>query len=179
MAWAAHSGSSPLTRGRRSARRIARAPTRLIPAHAGSTGTDGEAQWTSCGSSPLTRGRLLPAALATPVSGLIPAHAGSTPAAHGPGRRARAHPRSRGVDNAEREGRDEHGGSSPLTRGRPGEDRAGHARARLIPAHAGSTPNSVSGTPVRRAHPRSRGVDQLACAEPCAGWAHPRSRGVD
>ena len=88
---------------------------------------------------------------------LIPAHAGKTTVAalalHGNA----AHPRSRG------ENEDEYGidpmdsGSSPLTRGKPAQGRDRARNARLIPAHAGKTPEPVPSPLPKPAHPRSRG----------------------
>ena len=48
-------------------------------------------------------------------------------------------------------------GSSPLTRGKPGEGRAGGARGGLIPAHAGKTVFMIVVVATETAHPRSRG----------------------
>ena len=91
-------GSSPLTRGKRAARRRGRNLERLIPAHAGKTypgsrrcrGTwahprsRGEnlfpslSSVTRVGSSPLTRGKRSPGRRDPVQPGLIPAHAGKT-----------------------------------------------------------------------------------------------------
>ena len=91
-------GSSPLTRGKRSCRAFAKKVGRLIPAHAGKTGSvwvprrasaahprsRGEnsklvAQDASVsGSSPLTRGKLNGATTGADATRLIPAHAGKT-----------------------------------------------------------------------------------------------------
>ena len=70
---------------------------------------------------------------------------------------ARAHPRSRGENFASTVPMVLAGGSSPLTRGKPGQARKCLEGVRLIPAHAGKTA-------------------RLTCS-PWAGWAHPRSRG--
>ena len=89
--------------------------------------------------------------------GLIPAHAGKTgviPANTVPDW---AHPRSRGENPHAREGDHQEAGSSPLTRGKRGEDRFTLAGLGLIPAHAGKTPGDVGGTQSMWAHPRSRG----------------------
>ena len=91
-------GSSPLTRGKRSARAYQRACCGLIPAHAGKTSqfladcpcgrahprSRGEnpvsaaTDWALIGSSPLTRGKHLGVSHGGHVQGLIPAHAGKT-----------------------------------------------------------------------------------------------------
>ena len=131
-------------------------PRRLIPAHAGKTGTRslqsqgkrahprsrGENGFCTKptternGSSPLTRGKPLSRRNPAPTCRLIPAHAGKT--------RARRY-RAGG------------GGSSPLTRGKRPDSPVLAAHGRLIPAHAGKTcggPAPMTGPP---AHPRSRG----------------------
>ena len=56
------------------------------------------------------------------------------------------------------------GGSSPLTRGKHPDVRAGRRRSGLIPAHAGKTPSHPPPTPPPRAHPRSRGENDSAFA---------------
>ena len=109
------------------------------------------------GSSPLTRGKLYPEWVKDLTRRLIPAHAGKTSRwscrSCWPG----AHPRSRG-ENPDIPNRFlivE--GSSPLTRGKLG-DQPQHGRQRgLIPAHAGKTASDAPLVTVTRAHPRSRG----------------------
>ena len=91
-------GSSPLTRGKRSRRRVGRTSSRLIPAHAGKTGRrvglhgpprahprsrgenieDVRVVPTALGSSPLTRGKLVVDLGGDARIRLIPAHAGKT-----------------------------------------------------------------------------------------------------
>ena len=149
-------GSSPLTRGKRSYGEAGSTWDGLIPAHAGKTrkvnrvSGQGRAHPRSrgenpqgviidrdiSGSSPLTRGKPEDA---RPVPGLIPAHAGKTSSQPAPGADVRAHPRSRGENAAAGAVAGRRGGSSPLTRGKPG---CTIRRARcigLIPAHAGKT----------------------------------------
>ena len=149
----------------------------LIPAHAGKT-RDGEASGErdgahprsrgenlrlyglgalNEGSSPLTRGKPLGAKALHGAAGLIPAHAGKTPR---PRRRRggwTAHPRSRG----ENRGRGRHqclrSGSSPLTRGKHEDEEFRVLAVRLIPAHAGKTPDPEGSHKYVGAHPRSRG----------------------
>ena len=191
-------GSSPLTQGKRWRRRWRVSRRGLIPAHAGKTtppptqpatspahprsrgenpsgGDDGQS---ISGSSPLTRGKPdapQPRAL---VRGLIPAHAGKT----GTKRRGRcdrtAHPRSRGENACGNGGPRPAGGSSPLTRGKPGAGSgAGWGRG-LIPAHAGKTVLSCGKANLWWAHPRSRGendVDQFGVEG--GGGSSPLTRG--
>ena len=133
-----HSGSSPLTRGKRvevDRRDIAH---RLIPAHAGKTcvcdsrlfnipahpRSRGEnvgragLRAVAYGSSPLTRGKHRVKLGIRLFIGLIPAHAGKTPYQSGPLAQKRAHPRSRGENSATNPRYRWRSGSSPLTRGK-------------------------------------------------------------
>ena len=69
-------------------------------------------------------------------------------------------------------------GSSPLTRGKPG-DRARDARPEgLIPAHAGKTIASTASNGMQRAHPRSRGENprRPGACRPAVG-SSPLTRG--
>ena len=173
-------GSSPLTRGKRSAALWSVVAPGLIPAHAGKTHPQGTqlrragahprsrgenskrpAQTSRpAGSSPLTRGKPAPHRATREIHGLIPAHAGKTPCSTRALTRATAHPRSRGenVGGDPQELPDL--GSSPLTRGKRqhfDEDAPGGG---LIPAHAGKTRfRSFRSVPCP-AHPRSRGENR-------------------
>ena len=150
-------GSSPLTRGKRSALVQVMVVIGLIPAHAGKTVavlsdlTDGAAHPRSRGenlritlsrssgpgSSPLTRGKLHLHLRRLHRRRLIPAHAGKTQQkAQTPSSRA-AHPRSRGENTV---------GSESITR-----------MEGLIPAHAGKTDREGHRWIRVQAHPRSRG----------------------
>ena len=155
------SGSSPLTRGKRSRGEKAGGGGGLIPAHAGKTKrsdhTDpgpaahprsrGENKARAIpviitdGSSPLTRGKPRVGGRRRAGIRLIPAHAGKTREPDLPCSHAKAHPRSRG------ENKDSGGavrgrpGSSPLTRGKLGFTAA------------------IRASPL--AHPRSRGENSL------------------
>ena len=130
------------------------------------------------GSSPLTRGRLPAPHRGRHDRGLIPAHAGSTSRAWALSSMARAHPRSRGVDETPDVTAERMPGSSPLTRGRLREVTVGTEEVGLIPAHAGSTSWARSSQPGRPAHPRSRGVDHAnSSLITCAGGSSPLTRG--
>ena len=153
------SGSSPLTRGKRSCVTRVSKRARLIPAHAGKTvhtlhcgglygahprsrgeNTDEElAAGMSGGSSPLTRGKRVLDRCARRAVGLIPAHAGKTSLYCRPRRRSGAHPRSRGENCCKPASVDQGVGSSPLTRGKLPRYSAVMILVRLIPAHAGKT----------------------------------------
>ena len=69
-------------------------------------------------------------------------------------------------------------GSSPLTRGKPGECDADCQGRRLIPAHAGKTTLSGRYQAGTTAHPRSRGENVLTAQySPPAGGSSPLTRG--
>ena len=94
------------------------------------------------GSSPLTRGKPVARPTEYDALRLIPAHAGKTV---GAGLRVvldRAHPRSRGENYATRRDLSRPTGSSPLTRGKLAAVNPTFATVRLIPAHAGKTPQN-------------------------------------
>ncbi len=156
---AAHTGSSPLTRGGPASACDMFRSFGLIPAYAGRT-VSGDTftlrtrahprlrgadlmPWRGyaprSGSSPLTRGGLSSFYSIGVRSRLIPAYAGRTCST---GRRppaARAHPRLRGADcRALRELKNPLG-SSPLTRGGRLSLCSGATTAGLIPAYAGRT----------------------------------------
>ena len=191
-------GSSPLTRGKHDARLAGEILEGLIPAHAGKTARMGTTRVrrrahprsrgenrsvtsrspSTRGSSPLTRGKRWRAAALICAGGLIPAHAGKTPV-HGRAYGSPwAHPRSRG-ENPTVVGR--HlmvDGSSPLTRGKLGPAGSGKSSLGLIPAHAGKTCAYLKYPPIFRAHPRSRGENELfaSCFEDVTG-SSPLTRG--
>ena len=152
-------GSSPLTRGKRSALLVPFGPVGLIPAHAGKTvyvytevitrrahpRSRGENLYPLApirlteGSSPLTRGKHYGKPRGKGNVGLIPAHAGKT-SRSGPGCSCRsAHPRSRGENFDPTASWHPYQGSSPLTRGKRLIPKYMRPPTRLIPAHAGKT----------------------------------------
>ena len=88
---------------------------------------------------------------------LIPAHAGKTPGRVWRTWEPSAHPRSRGENGSEVASHFQVSGSSPLTRGKPGQILQVEIRARLIPAHAGKTAPTLNPGSMSPAHPRSRG----------------------
>ena len=178
-------GSSPLTRGKPIDKMVSTSGLGLIPAHAGKTAhatlaasmmaahprSRGENKWSPpttpepAGSSPLTRGKRLNLGDGGLRQGLIPAHAGktSTPAAGWTGETA--HPRSRGENVASRSNSGYRTGSSPLTRGKPHGSHHDRRHHGLIPAHAGKTTAQQDDPSSPRAHPRSRGENQIATLE--------------
>ena len=133
-----HTGSSPLTRGKRTVMFTGTVTDRLIPAHAGKThpiptgdidraahprsrGENDLAEGAGCevsGSSPLTRGK--PNVCNADCQGrrLIPAHAGKTITVAVSLWGILAHPRSRGENDLVTRFFQGRPGSSPLTRGK-------------------------------------------------------------
>ena len=174
-------GSSPLTRGKLHDLDVCAGDERLIPAHAGKTPSLRELLVTKrahprsrgenaintkavsdqAGSSPLTRGKRLDVFHIGVEAGLIPAHAGKTFSHTTRRGRMAAHPRSRG-ENAQliREEVAE-AGSSPLTRGKRLACSAAFWRVGLIPAHAGKTSRTSASPAAPKAHPRSRGENDV------------------
>ena len=138
-----HTGSSPLTRGKPLGNIALGFTRRLIPAHAGKTGSHrrfgrlcrahprsrGEnsvaeiAIATQRGSSPLTRGKLRARFFEGLYCRLIPAHAGKTMRHARRATPGAAHPRSRGENLLYRYTNGIRVGSSPLTRGKHGQAR--------------------------------------------------------
>ena len=109
------------------------------------------------GSSPLTRGKPLEGLAGLLSRRLIPAHAGKTSLVVSIGSCAEAHPRSRGENLVAAVDTMPDTGSSPLTRGKPVRSPRPLFRGRLIPAHAGKTPQRRRRLWCLAAHPRSRG----------------------
>ena len=130
------------------------------------------------GSSPLTRGKRLHVAGLCLDGRLIPAHAGKTPEGHGAPEGPRAHPRSRGENSRRVDFRFFGTGSSPLTRGKLHAGNQGANHPGLIPAHAGKTPATRPTSSRTRAHPRSRGENQVGhCDGEGTRGSSPLTRG--
>ena len=152
-------GSSPLTRGKRRARRQSARLSGLIPAHAGKTflmlarlhhqGAHPRSRGENIsehansdpahGSSPLTRGKQDGPNYIAGRLRLIPAHAGKTATFPLTPSWPRAHPRSRGENRRRSRSGPARRGSSPLTRGKLRRRPRSAVHAWLIPAHAGKT----------------------------------------
>ena len=196
--WPFGRGSSPLTRGKPSGPFLPLEPRGLIPAHAGKTHCRSPRS-AACpahprsrgenychisrprgepGSSPLTRGKRRRAGGRASGSGLIPAHAGKTPRWRPVRPAGRAHPRSRGENGDSDYAPLRRVGSSPLTRGKPGDTVPRSPNTGLIPAHAGKTRRASSCGLTTAAHPRSRGENSFhapMCTGPCG--SSPLTRG--
>ena len=171
-------GSSPLTRGKPRVEIQRSGGQGLIPAHAGKTTACQFFSRIADGSSPLTRGKPLTGVGGPPAPGLIPAHAGKTSDRLGGHQDGRAHPRSRGENSVRRVHREAAPGSSPLTRGKRERQERVRRRRRLIPAHAGKTTTKKRSTPIKTAHPRSRGENrQPPASSPPMQGSSPLTRG--
>ena len=130
------------------------------------------------GSSPLTRGKQGRRRVGPHPLGLIPAHAGKTPWWHLHWRWFRAHPRSRGENDALSGASSAWKGSSPLTRGKQWRRPLPTSRARLIPAHAGKTARTGGCAAASGAHPRSRGENVARVVTACLpAGSSPLTRG--
>ena len=152
-------GSSPLTRGKQAAHDGLQDDLGLIPAHAGKTkgrrlsgrgmGAHPRSRGENYislrlnghrgGSSPLTRGKPTRRSRARSPTRLIPAHAGKTARTVVSSGWHRAHPRSRGENFFAEPLAKTGAGSSPLTRGKRGNELPHRLDPGLIPAHAGKT----------------------------------------
>ena len=179
-------GSSPLTRGKQTARTEGQTQTGLIPAHAGKTSltrsvsSTGSAhprsrgenrrlrsgQSRELGSSPLTRGKPSEASGVHIVQRLIPAHAGKTARGSQARRPCWAHPRSRGENGISTVLQVVHAGSSPLTRGKLSHVDLEGIVFGLIPAHTGKTNKVTTIIFPPAAHPRSRGENLAVSPTP-------------
>ena len=133
-------GSSPLTRGKRTGTARIGANPAAHPRSRGENSAGVTSLQTSAGSSPLTRGKPRCNSGHSSSAGLIPAHAGKTCPDLARSDGHEAHPRSRGENSPSRAASKPRAGSSPLTRGKQSPVKIYSATWGLIPAHAGKTP---------------------------------------
>ena len=170
-------GSSPHTRGAPLDATRRAAQWRIIPAYAGSTpasapaiadrrdhprirgehGTAEIAERLDSGSSPHTRGARGASGARIVRGGIIPAYAGSTLIPCSRATSSSDHPRIRGEHAGLGLGEAAARGSSPHTRGAPGDRHDGHTVQGIIPAYAGSTVTPSTGSVTKTDHPRIRG----------------------
>ena len=213
-----HVGSSPLSRGILADHAEALAAPGIIPALAGNTSIPSPGRWCGTdhprsrgeysstaqsdfplpGSSPLSRGIQRRGVSAGPRCRIIPALAGNTPPTCPPSAKPPDHPRSRGEYRATLCNMTRRSGSSPLSRGIPGQQVARHPAGVDHPRSRGEyhIPNHGSfakagSSPLSRGIPIDRGADSTdtGIIPALAGntdsprirartaWDHPRSRG--
>ena len=192
-------GSSPHTRGLRPHTCVTADTYRIIPAHAGFTpscdrchvtATDhprtrgvypqrGSGPRSRPGSSPHTRGLPGGGLVAGGQGRIIPAHAGFTRHHEHDRERDRDHPRTRGVYVTTSQHAWASSGSSPHTRGLPGQALCPAQRDGIIPAHAGFTCTPSERGCDREDHPRTRGVyDHGYCTVAEEEGSSPHTRGL-
>ena len=172
--------------------------TRIIPAHAGQTvlcfcsvffiadhpracGANAAIRRSfmiPSGSSPRMRGKLVSVAVLPVFNRIIPAHAGQTMACTPSMPNLSDHPRACGANNSVAVISDAPAGSSPRMRGKLNRTSTPMMPLRIIPAHAGQTPDWRGRAHGTTDHPRACGAN-FAGNE--AGWARagssPRMRG--
>ena len=175
-------GSSPRMRGTPWIDRVRGVQAGIIPAHAGNTnpqrqanclardhpracgehGTKGAKDKSKAGSSPRMRGTHDLYHDVNAERGIIPAHAGNTIRADARGSFRRDHPRACGEHPVQKSTALANGGSSPRMRGTRTGRRTRTRREGIIPAHAGNTSwsNGVRYRP--RDHPRACGEHRPA-----------------
>ena len=112
------------------------------------------------GSSPLTRGKLEFGGGDAQGVELIPAHARKTRTHRRTHSRLTAHPRSCGENSPCSASYFAPWGSSPLTRGKHELNLRSGLTERLIPTHAGKTPQRPTRSAAERAHPHSCGENR-------------------
>ncbi len=193
-------GSSPRARGTGCRSRPTAAVPWFIPACAGNSlwisgeahghavhprvrGEQGRAPFSqsrSCGSSPRARGTVSILRGALFPLRFIPACAGNSPAPRCPGRARPVHPRVRGEQESKWYALIIETGSSPRARGTGDRADDEHLIGRFIPACAGNRKDSATLIVLEPVHPRVRGEQAGAQAEPGAGHgSSPRARGTD
>ena len=171
----------------------------IIPARAGSTGSEGNAlahRWDhprSCGehpdesapkpnqegSSPLVRGALEHRELDDDDVGIIPARAGSTAWQSAMTKTFRDHPRSCGEHEPKVTQPLAPTGSSPLVRGARKSVLLYERGEGIIPARAGSTYSGSAPNVAMRDHPRSCGEHSMcSCLSMAGSGSSPLVRGA-
>ena len=194
----ANNGSSPRMRGKLAHSRLAHAPERIIPAHAGQTcllfscalgATDhpracGANFGSTCvnrpanGSSPRMRGKPWEALVEQDPIRIIPAHAGQTSTCTVRTGNCSDHPRACGANLYLLRFASPRRGSSPRMRGKLCLVHIFHNNHRIIPAHAGQTLQHRNKGRSKTDHPRACGANFLIvfCDFLDAG-SSPRMRG--
>ena len=192
-------GSSPLSRGIRTAIGAIANGSRIIPALAGNTpkppprlppsrdhprsrgeyALPGIVRALPSGSSPLSRGIPSRSGTVHDARRIIPALAGNTPRGGHEGPARRDHPRSRGEYGRCQIVLPRSEGSSPLSRGIQSGRGGVVTGFRIIPALAGNTRSTPPAATAARDHPRSRGeYSWISPGRPSAPGSSPLSRGI-
>ncbi len=131
------------------------------------------------GSSPRSRGTPDIQRLGLHRARFIPALAGNTSATRRPQACAAVHPRARGEHLGRLGCQLGPGGSSPRSRGTPGQLPEGRPGQRFIPALAGNTQEHGQDPQGEAVHPRARGEHGAVPMMPMtADGSSPRSRGT-
>ena len=161
-----HVGSSPRMRGKLRQQLHVPELFRIIPAHAGQTVSIVPRSFASrfAGSSPRMRGKLLHAGLQLAQHRIIPAHAGQTWVRSAPCSARSDHPRACGANVGRVHVHELQCGSSPRMRGKPAEVAGAWTATRIIPAHAGQTPQSMLRPATQPDHPRACGANPVPCS---------------
>ena len=171
---------------------------RIIPAHAGQTGSPthtrcgssdhpracganptqyGTAGWVF-GSSPRMRGKLDLLVQHLIGARIIPAHAGQTVRLRHAGTPTTDHPRACGANPLTHRMIIGSFGSSPRMRGKQDRPDSPLQNYRIIPAHAGQTLMFLSSRVILPDHPRACGANFFSRAHTCGGvGSSPRMRG--
>ena len=148
------------------------------PRSRGENGNHHSINTASLGTSPLTRGKREIVSNDSVILRNIPAHAGKTEKYDLIMVSNEEHPRSRGENQGAGHAYGCCQGTSPLTRGKPKNNRTHKKVIRNIPAHAGKTLGWGRGIKITSEHPRSRG-ENATC--PCCAVYHtgtsPLTRG--
>ena len=174
------SGSSPRMRGKRSPSCLAasRPDSPDHPRACGANSFTPAFNWPSTGSSPRMRGKLICRFCRRCRMRIIPAHAGQTTRTTSCPARYPDHPRACGANLGKIGSLFGSFGSSPRMRGKRRPRPCPRTPVRIIPAHAGQTPQSMLRPATQPDHPRACGANQSGrVGFGRAGGSSPRMRG--
>ena len=160
------SGSSPRMRGKRSPSCLAasRPDSPDHPRACGANSFTPAFNWPSTGSSPRMRGKLICRFCRRCRMRIIPAHAGQTTRTTSCPARYPDHPRACGANLGKIGSLFGSFGSSPRMRGKRRPRPCPRTPVRIIPAHAGQTPQSMLRPATQPDHPRACGANPVPCS---------------
>ena len=160
------SGSSPRMRGKRSPSCLAasRPDSPDHPRACGANSFTPAFNWPSTGSSPRMRGKLICRFCRRCRMRIIPAHAGQTTRTTSCPARYPDHPRACGANLGKIGSLLGSFGSSPRMRGKRRPRPCPRTPVRIIPAHAGQTPQSMLRPATQPDHPRACGANPVPCS---------------